>query len=375
MFYLLKKKSDVFLLLFLIFTLVLSGCSPKQKVTTSQEEEKDIPKKEQKEKPLLPPAKIIKGEFVQVAGWLSDKNIAYIAKVENGYQLYAYELFTGEYSKLFQTKSEMVNVKISPNLERILIYTATSDDAGEITIIDNSGKQLYTTSLASYDADFVWNPYNEMELFVSTFTDDWKSDVYLLSLSQKQLIPLQGMNPFSQWLQKEELAYLDWEKDDTSFHAPIKTKNLQTKNETVYNLDDVYSMHVFERLVLTISTDPQNIENAVYTFYQHDFHKTSSFTIPHLSKFADWLVPFFDLKDDAFYTFIPKKSGHAESYNEGFDFISIDSKTGLRKKIVQQPIDNQPIQLSPNNDWCLYGHYQEKMINVKTGEIISLSNN
>ncbi|MFT8319287.1 MAG: hypothetical protein ABF649_00105 [Bacillus sp. (in: firmicutes)] len=369
----LKRKAEVVFLLILLFTLVLSGCYPKQKEITGEEDEKDVPKKEQKEKSLLPPIKKIVGEFVQIAGWLDDDKIAYISKTEKGYQLYSYNLFAGTYTKLFQSKSEMVNVKISPNLNQILIYTAASDDTGEITIIDKNGNALFTTSLASYDADFLWNPFNENELLVSAFTDEWKSKVSLLSIHQKQLLPLKNINPFSQWLNKEELAYLDWEKDDASFEAPIKAKNVQTNHEVDYNLSNVFSMHVFKEAVVAISTDSNDIDTAVYSFYQHDFRKNSSFSAPHLSKYTDWLIPYFDLHNTSFYTFIPKESGSADTYNSGFDFMSINTKTGTKKQVVKQPLENQPIQLSPKSDWCLYGYYLEQIINVKTGEIFSLT--
>ncbi|WP_445490435.1 YqgU-like beta propeller domain-containing protein [Niallia sp. 03133] len=374
MYCLIKRKWDVLFLFFLIFTLVLSGCSPKQKETASEEDEKDMPKKEQKDKSLLPPIKIMDGTFVEVAGWLSDNKIAYVSKTDSVYQVYAYHLFTGKYTKLFETNSEIVNIKISPNLKRILIYTALSDGEGKIVIIDNGGKKLFSASLTSYDADFVWNPFNENDLLVSTFTNDWKSEVFLLTVQQKKLIPLKNTDPFSQWMNNEELAYLAWKKNDVSLYAPIKTKNIQTNNETLHKLTNVFSMHVFENTIFTMSIDPNNIDTAVYSFYQPDFHKTSSVRLPILSKNPNWLVPYCDLKQDVFYTFVPQQSGNADSYKDGFHFISINTRSGEQKNIVEEQIENQPIQLSPKNDWCLYGYYLEKVINIKTGEIISLSN-
>lgn len=364
------KSACLFLLLFL-FTLVLVGCADKQKNLKNNKEEKGAASAEQKEKSIFP-IKYKDGDFIQVAGWLSDQSIAYIAKKGTNYQLYEHQLSTGKDKLLYQSDKEVVTVKISPDLQKVLIYT-NSLKGGKITIIDSGGNVLYESVLASFEAEFAWNPFTNNEIVVTTFKEDWNSHVFLLKVNDQKLMEKAFLKPFSQWLNKEELAYIKWEEQDSAFQSPLKKINIQTKVESVLSLSNVYSFYTTKDTIITISTSEEEDEQAMYTFYDYNFQKYTNISMPRLSKFNDWFVPYFDINNDQFYTFVPKQNGDIETYNKGFNFISYNKKNGSKKYIGKQLYENEPISLSPNGKWCLYGYYFEKLMNVSTGEIQSLS--
>ncbi|GKU81251.1 hypothetical protein [Niallia sp. NCCP-28] len=368
---LIRGKSAYLVLLCFLLTLAVVGCTDKQKNIKNNKKEKDAVS-EGKTKNTIFPINNKNGDLIQVAGWLSRESIAYIAKKGKVYQLYEHQLLTGKDKLLYQGDKEIVTVEISPDLQKTLIYT-NSLEGGEITIIDSSGNTLYTNSLASFEAEFVWNPFTNNELVVTTFKEDWSSNVFLLKVNEQKLIEEAAIKPFSQWLNKEELAYINWQEQDSEFQSPLQTINLQTKVESVHSLPKSYSFYAAKEAIVTISTDDEKREQALYTFYNQHFQKYTTVSMPRLAKFNDWFVPYFAINNDKFYTFVPKENGDIETYNKGFSFVSFDIKNGLQKNIGKQLLENEPISLSPNGQWCLYGYYFEKLVNVDTGEIQSLS--
>ncbi|PKG25723.1 YqgU-like beta propeller domain-containing protein [Niallia nealsonii] len=368
---LIRGKSAYLVFLCFLFTLALVGCTDKQKNIKNNKEEKDAVQGEQTKKTIFP-INDRNGDFIQVAGWLSNESIAYIAKKGTSYQLYKHQLLTGKDTLLYQSNQEIVTVEISPDLQKALIYT-NSLKGGEITVIDSSGSVLYTSALASFEAEFVWNPFTNNELVVTAFKEDWSSNVFLLKVNDQKLIEEAAITPFSQWLNKEELAYINWQEQDSAFQSPLKTINLQTKVESVHSLPKSYSFYAAKEAIVTISTNEEKKEQALYTFYNHQFQKYTTVSMPRLAKFNDWFVPYFTINNDKFYTFVPKENGDIETYKKGFAFVSFDIKNGLQKNIGKKLLENEPISLSPNGQWCLYGYYFEKLMNVDTGEIQSLS--
>jgi len=366
------KSAYLFFLLFL-FTLALVGCTDKQKDAKYKKEDKNDPSAEQKEKSIFP-IKYKDGDFIQVVGWLSKQSIAYIGKTGTSYQLYEHQLATGKDKLLYESDKEIVTAKISPDLQKVLVHT-NSLNGGEITIIDARGGILYRNALESFEAEFVWNPFTNNEIAVTIFKEDWSSNVFLLNIKDQQLKEEVLIPPFSQWAKKEELAAINWQEQDAAMQSPLQRINLRTQTKDVYHLPNVYAFSATKDAMMTISTDEKKDEQALYTFYDRGFQSSRTMSVPRLAKFNEWFVPYFAMNKDYFYTFVPKQNGDVETYNQGFTLVSFDIKNGMQKNIGKQSVENEPISLSPNGEWLLYGYYLDKVINLNTGKIQPISIN
>ncbi|WP_368773627.1 hypothetical protein [Mesorhizobium sp. M7A.F.Ca.MR.362.00.0.0] len=51
----------------------------------------------------------------------------------------------------------------------------------------------------------------------------------------------------------------------------------------------------------------------------------------------------------------------------------MDTGSGEKPKVIKEGLENEPISISPDGKWALYGFYLEKLINLETGEVIPLS--
>lgn len=364
-----KRNAHGFFLLLLIFTLVLSGCSHKQKETTSKEDEKEDQKKE-KIQALALPMEAENGEVVEVSGWLDAQTISYITSKGNSYYVFKYDIYSGEHKLLYSSENEITALKISPDLSKMLVFTNEEDFQAKIEIIDKDGKQLYSDQLQSYDAEFVWNPYDEDKLLVSSFTKEWESNSYLLSIKDGRLEEIELDNPFVVWADKETVAYLGV-MERNSMSSPVTTKNIYSGEESVISGNTAYSIGGNGQVIFTISDDEQDMQMAQYTFYDK-LDEKADITLPRLSNYSDWFIPYSDIVDEKIFTFYPESSGDATNYTGGFSLISIDTASGEQQKVIKEGLENEPISISPDGKWSLYGFYLEGIINLETGEVIPL---
>lgn len=362
-----KRNTLGIVLLFTFFTLILSSCAPRQSDSASEKEAKD---KNVNNNTMLPPISPIEGEFEQVYGWIKKDTICYSAKLEGIYKIYAYNIYTGKHTQLYESEAELSNVMINNN--QLLIYSALSEEEGEIHIIDSKGNEILSKRLESYETDFVWNPHNENELLITVFTKEWESKVSTLDIQENVLNDFPVSTPFPQWLSTEKVMYLDWNQSNPSLYAPLKIFNLETGEEKELDLSNIYYIDQKNDYLLTISSTVKE-EEAVYTFYHTDFSKQGSIHVPRLSKFSNWLVPNYTIYKDKFLTFVPKQNGNAETYQDGFELLEVDMETGQSKRLfTDMDFEDQPIQISSDGNYFLLGYYFENMLNMETGEITSL---
>ena len=362
-----KRNMLSIILLFTFFTLILSGCDLWQSDTPSDKDAKD----KKTEKTILPPISPMEGEFIQVFGWINKNTICYAAKTDNEYKLYTYNLFTGKHTPVFNSESTLANVII--NDQHLLIYSVLSDAEGEIHIIDSTGKKLLSQTIQSHETEFSWNPYNENEMLITTFSEEWESKVYKLDIKESTISEFSKPTPFPRWISDKEVMYLDWDQDNPSLYAPLKIFNVESEDEKEVELQSVYYIDKKNQYLFTVSSDSENSTEAIYSFYDENLEEKTSVSIPRLSKFSNWLVPNYTVYEDRLLTFVPRNAGNAETYQEGFDLTEINMGTGESEILLpDMDIEDQPIQISSDGKYCLYGYYLENTIDMETGEVIHL---
>ena len=48
------------------------------------------------------------------------------------------------------------------------------------------GEELYSEKIEAFDVGVEWNPYNEQRVLISTFTEDWQSQSFDLSILDRK---------------------------------------------------------------------------------------------------------------------------------------------------------------------------------------------
>lgn len=369
------RKNSVYLILRLFFLiLILGACAQKEPL------KQKVPAKN--DKPKVPvtaigsqwklPISIPEGEFFKVVGWLSDNQVLYISNLEQTSNVYRYDLLKGKSELIFKSEYPIVNVQISPSKKSILIHASPSSYEGLLTLIDTKGTEHLKKSFPSYELAFEWNPYKESEILVSKFDEEWGFQVLLLDIKKSNTTELNLSQPFIKWKNEREVALINWDNNSPSLTAPLILKNLENGLETTL-FPAVIDFSAFRDLFMTVSVNEQDQLIAKYSFFDNEMKKLFTFSMPQLTNYSDWVVPFYDYneKKGQFITLSPLTSGEADSYTDGFQLLAYNPKNGS-SNLIKEGLENEPINSSPSGDALLYGNRFEKMIDMDTKKLYEL---
>lgn len=369
-----KNRNTCFLLLTFIFLLAVSGCEKEHTAKVLPQAKHDGPLfKESIQSSLVQvPIQLKSENFYEISGWLDDYTIVYITESSESSNVYSYDLRTGKSQLLYENQTSIVSLEISPSGDYILIHSSPATNHGQIIILDNQGKVINVNEIPSAEIAYEWNPFDENTVLISAFSEDWEFSTYQLKIVENALLEISIPQPFAYWIEKGKLLYLDWDESTPSFFAPLIEFSLDNKEHHIF-VRDVYQVDTFGGVLMTISVEEADQENATYTFYTQTYEKVTSFSIPHLSRFSDWLIPYYDFnrKKDLFITFQPEYSSEEDLYGDGFTLMAYDLKSKEKETILEN-MENEPIRCSPNGSLCLVGHYFEKLLDLSTKEIVSL---
>ncbi|KAA9026287.1 YqgU-like beta propeller domain-containing protein [Niallia endozanthoxylica] len=319
------------------------------------------------------PLVIEEGNFGKVYGWLDNQTLVYSTMLQNSSNIYAYHLKTGTSTLLLKVESMIDSIHISHSGNYLLIRSTSEASPSKITVITNKGKIVFSEVLENaFDAAVVWNPYDEDKVLISSFTDDWQETTFILSIKMQQMTELDVVNPFSYWISKNKLIYLNSHLEDQSGFADVVMKDLSNGKE-IRLLSDVFQLDSFHHFFLTITADKENLNDVIYSFYNQKVKFAGSITMPKLASFTDWLIPYYDYNEEkeTFISFKPLKSGTVDSYNEDFQLIQYKMGSETNTVIIDG-LNNEPISCNQEGNLCLYGYFFEKLIDMKNKEIIHL---
>jgi hypothetical protein len=365
--------------LLLLFLLVFVGCE-KEKSSISQPPVNQNTKVEINSQILTArdlkenlPIPIEEGEFEKVYGWMDGRTIVYSTNIQNYSNVYAYDLAEGKNQLIKKVESSISSLHISPSGEYLLIRSSVSPTEMMISVIQKSGEELYSEKIEASDVAIEWNLYNEQRVLISTFTEDWQSQSFDLSIADKKRTEIEVSNPFSYWYSENGLIYLNWNQNDLSLFANVFTKDLSSQVEKEV-LSSIFQMDAFKRSIMTIKIDQDPLSEASYHFYDQELKSIGSFKTPVLTRFSDWLIPYYDYneKKNTFISFQPIENGEVSTYNQGFQLFKYELNRN-EKKSIMEGLENEPLSCSPEGDVCLYGYYFEKLIDLDRKIVIKLS--
>ncbi len=358
----------------IISILFLSACisETSQEPGVNKEALKEPPVIETNEKKLQLPIEIPEGEFSKLIGWIGDDRVIYLSNLPDGANVYSYNLYSGESKLLYVSEFPIVTAHISPLRNYLAIHSSPSTYEGIITILDTEGAELWSESLPSVEISLEWNPYNESDILISAFNEDWSYKTFILDITGSMMKEVSSQQPFVKWIDQNKVAYLDWDESSPSLFAPLVSKDMNNEEKQTM-FEEVFQFTSYMNGLLIINVNKEDPTKAHYSFLDKDLNELTSFSVPQLSRFSDWLVPFneYHEKKHRFLTFRPLKSTEADAYTEGFELVSFNIDSGSNK-VLMDKMENEPIKCSPAGEICLYGFRLEKLINLQTKKITTI---
>ncbi|QOY36121.1 hypothetical protein AWH56_026375 [Anaerobacillus isosaccharinicus] len=310
--------------------------------------------------------------FVSVNEWFDKETILYLTD-ENGVSIInKFEILTGEEEKFFQIDEPIVRLDANPDKSVFVIEVATINGQKEFYFLNKSGKVLYRLEDSGEELQLYWNPYKENELLIAVLLEDYSIKLLKLNLNTKRLTDFDFEHYYVQWINKNELAFLNWDMFSLSYYAPLYTYDIQKKQKMKLS-EEIIAFFTSENYLLTISIEDTATQNSNYTFYDSNTKKIlSKLHVPVLNTYSEqWWIPNHEFHENTFYFIKPNKSGDLFNYSEGYTLVSFQMDTGKTKEIVSLDV-NYPMKLSPNGRWLLYGYQLEKIVDIKKKEVHSL---
>ncbi|WP_433743133.1 hypothetical protein [Falsibacillus pallidus] len=379
-----EYRTSFFLPLILIISLVslITGCEeqPIQKPGKPPPSQSSVspsipaepaspPESEIDKKPVK--LQINDAQFQRFVGWLDNRSLLYLSQHGDQSQLFLYDLFKGTSTLLYSDAAPIVDILPSPDNKMIMVHTAPFTYQAKLVFLDLQGDHLYSVDIDSFELAYDWNNWDSEKLAVTAFDEEWNFQVYIVDWKQKKLQPIESGQPLLKWFGKDILLAQDWQKDEQSLDAPIIKYSLQTIPQATLEKDNVFQFNVLGRSLMTISEIKKN--EALYEFTDAEKNVLFSFSVPSITQYSDWLVPYYDFNEETedFLSFVPHESGAIDEYAGGYKLVDYN----LQKKssdVLFDQLDNEPLKCSPDGAMCLYGYQLEKLINVNTKEITEL---
>lgn len=319
------------------------------------------------------PLKVDQNEFQKIAGWLATDTVAYIKKVSDESQVYAYNLTTGEQKLLFKTTEPIIDVHISPTYSKLLIHTAPFTYAANIYIINHAGTILYEKTIDSFEIEFSWNNQDDNLVLITAFFEDWSYEVKLLHIAGKTLKTIEVSQPFQKWFHKDMLISQGWDAEEADLHAPLVGSFIDELERKNILLEDIYYFDTFSKLLFAITVSEEEEGEATYHFYNEKLNEIGHVKVPLLiSQYSDWLIPYYDLMpaQKSFLYFTPYQSDD-EKKEDTYRLIQYDLEN-KKQYIIGEQLGNAPISCAANSKNCLYGFQFEKLIRTDSNEIVPL---
>src|SRR5690606_38228570 len=151
----------------------------------------------------------------------------------------------------FSTNSPVITMKANEDHSLFLFHTSNASNQAEIVVVNEEGNHIFDWKVDAYDLFYNWNPYDKDQIFLTAFLEDWSFETYLLDVGEKTAKKYEILQPFIQWISKNELLYLKWDQNEPSFFAPLFSYNLESKNEGLL-FENIISYSTYIDLLVTV---------------------------------------------------------------------------------------------------------------------------
>ena len=359
-----KKKKLSLIMLMMLCILWLPACQSDETQTPPSE------KVSAEKKELMANHLPVDG-FIENVGWLSNSEILTVKDEGGVTSFFIYNLYDGTSKKIYEVNSSYVTASISPDMKKIFIHSSPASYSAQVTIIDATGEIQFQKDVPSYELTHSWNQFSEDVLLMTSFSEDWSFQVFEINLENKTMNPIEVEQPFVQWQSESSILFQDWSSNELSVSAPLISQNI-LNNEKKMIVEDSVHFNQFDGSLLSVHSGEDRMP-FTYQFIDTNGEIQSEFTVELLSRYSDWLIPYYDMieKDGRLITFVANEPGAFDTYTGTFSLKSWDTVSG-KENVLFEDLPLEPIQCSPDGGFCLYGNQLEKVIDLKKPNIIQL---
>ncbi len=354
-------------IVFLIFCVILlQACKEKEQPsveTPDDVSQQQTPVKEvqnESNETKMPSIHLERSKFHSVVGWLSDDEILFVLVDKGHWILKSYSISKEEWKEIYRTNVPIIQGKIHPNKEMILLHTSNNSSSAEVQLLHKSGVVEQSLSFESAELYMDWHPTNSNLIVFSTFYEDWTYNAFVYEGSTQELKAIDVENPFVKWFDEENLMVFDWSG------SSLDGSSLKLYSTADHEIQDTKWEHIidvqnFGESMLYIQVDEEKME---FKYHLEDKNSGEMFewVSPAVSNYSEWVIPTISITSpNSFIAFQSKKAGNMDETNEK----SIIAGYTVKGEELFGDINERPIDCSPSGKVCLGGHEKEQWISLK----------
>lgn len=308
------------------------------------------------------PLTVDKNTFQFIVGWLNEREILLYELREHHAYLSSYNVITGNRTDFFVFEEPIITAQLSPSRNYLLIHSSPTPYEAELNIFRTPTKEkIATVTIPSSEITYEWNPYSESKIFVTAFQEDWSYSTYVFEFLAENLIELDLSQPFAIWFDESALLILNWDWDEPNLSAPL-VKVTQAGEEDLFPEEEFIHFQGKNNVFLGIQADKANLSSGEVTVFDKNLQKQLSFSIPLLTNFSGWEIPFYEILPGPILLMIePNTGGEADIYNDGFRIVKRDFS---EEEVLLENMDNGPLVCAPDGKLCLTGYQLQNIIRI-----------
>jgi hypothetical protein len=366
------------IIMFINVSLLLISCSGEQKVTIGHDHDQidtSLSNKNYLNKDAAGASKLTiypiqNQNMVEVKAWYSNHEILYLSIDGAGTDVIKHNIFTGESEEFYETNYSVTQIIPSKNNEYYAIESKNVNNQSSVQIVNKNGEILYENSQVADLVEFAWSPFEEEKILITYYEPTFTTSIEMLDLHTSNVQTILNIEPYVNWFSNDTVAFFNWDSAP-SLSAPINLYNIDTHEQVKWTSSALLFDSIDEHFMYV-----EEDKNALtFHFVQLTTNtEQSSLSIPRLDSHAGYIwTPFFDWvpSTNQFYTFEPSHTGSVINYNEGFQLIAFNVRTG-DKQVVFNSIALTRIDCSNDGKMCLIGNQLEKVVNTTTGIVSSI---
>ncbi len=357
-----RKSFVKIALLFLFIILIpLAGCHGK-----TGEKNEPSPSAHQHTFPSpidsVAPLEVDQHTFQFIIGWLSERELLIYEWLDQQAVISSYHVTSGDRKKYLVLDEPVISANLSPSKTFLLIHTAPSPIEAELSIFQTTTQEkIAAIHIPSSEIYYEWNPFNERKIFVTAFYEDWTYTNYIYEWYTESLNEIQLSQPFATWMAEDILIILDWNWEEPSLSAPLVKVSPEGK-ETVLPGEEFFHFQGKRSVFIGIQATKENLTRGEMIVFDYHLNKQLSFSLPLLTNFSGWEIPFYEILPGPVLMLIePNTGGEADIYDGGFRLIKRNLRTG-EEEVVLEDIENGPLLCSPEGKLCLNGYQSQNII-------------
>ncbi|MCC5889346.1 MAG: hypothetical protein JJU01_02175 [Alkalibacterium sp.] len=360
-----KKHKMIQWLFFTCSCLFLFACTGQDSAANNEDETE--------EEPALHLVNIEPELFQKVAGWFGPETVLLHTGDMDQHELHLYNVVTGEIEELYEEKGYILSIELNPLSSEILFQIVTEEGVF-LKIINSSGEISHSIPI-DYNGyvSLDWNSVNTDLIFIAHYHYSLEEEgedilVQIWDIESNTLTERPVSSMYPKWYTSNVYVYIDELEGRNLYIGDIR----EDSDDLIINRDVVDFFMNQDTFIGVVESDINDTQ--VYLFHEYPFLVGESvITIPKITMNDVALKPHLTQsnRDGEIYGVIPQQAVALEESLGDFNLEHLDFSEQTTEEIVSLPYD-APIELSPNEEFILFGWRFEYIIDLQTHEMHSL---